>query len=80
MVEYVGIANDPLAQSVEHLTFNQGDRSSSLRWVTKKETLVNAEKSSIYKGFSYFHFLAVYGILGYFIAKKVVKKLSPFSP
>ena len=26
---------DPLAQVVEHLTFNQGVRSSSLRWVTK---------------------------------------------
>ena len=25
---------DPLAQTVEHLTFNQGVRSSSLRWVT----------------------------------------------
>ena len=32
----MGSANDPLAQSVEHLTFNQGVRSSSLRWVTKK--------------------------------------------
>ena len=43
MVEYIGIANDPLAQSVEHLTFNQGVRSSSLRWVTKKalETFVS---------------------------------------
>ena len=29
-------AYDPLAQSVEHLTFNQGVRGSSLRWVTKK--------------------------------------------
>ena len=28
-------AQDPLAQTVEHLTFNQGVRSSSLRWVTK---------------------------------------------
>ena len=28
---------DPLAQTVEHLTFNQGVRSSSLRWVTKSE-------------------------------------------
>ena len=36
MVKYIGSANDPLAQSVEHLTFNQGVRSSSLRWVTKK--------------------------------------------
>ena len=26
---------DPLAQSVEHLTFNQGVRSSNLRWITK---------------------------------------------
>ena len=25
---------DPLAQSAEHLTFNQGVRSSNLRWVT----------------------------------------------
>ena len=29
-------AHDPLAQVVEHLTFNQGVRSSSLRWVTNK--------------------------------------------
>ena len=43
MVKYIGSANDPLAQSVEHLTFNQGVRSSSLRWVTKKarETFVS---------------------------------------
>ena len=27
---------DPLAQLAEHLTFNQGVRSSSLRWVTRK--------------------------------------------
>ena len=27
---------DPLAQSVEHLTFNQGVRSSNLRWITSK--------------------------------------------
>ncbi len=27
--------HDPLAQSVEHLTFNQGVRSSILRWITK---------------------------------------------
>ena len=30
---------DPLAQSAEHLTFNQGVRSSSLRWVTIKAKL-----------------------------------------
>ena len=43
MVKYISSANDPLAQSVEHLTFNQGVRSSSLRWVTKKarETFVS---------------------------------------
>ena len=29
---------DPLAQSVEHLTFNQGVRSSNLRWITRKDT------------------------------------------
>ena len=28
---------DSLAQLVEHLTFNQGVRSSSLRWVTKQK-------------------------------------------
>ncbi len=27
---------DPLAQPAEHLTFNQGVRSSNLRWITKK--------------------------------------------
>ena len=27
--------SDPLAQSVEHLTFNQGVRGSNPRWVTK---------------------------------------------
>ena len=28
---------DPLAQLAEHLTFNQGVRSSNLRWVTKQK-------------------------------------------
>ena len=28
--------NDPLAQLAEHLTFNQGVRSSILRWLTKQ--------------------------------------------
>ena len=27
---------EPLAQSVEHLTFNQGVRGSNPRWLTKK--------------------------------------------
>ena len=39
---------DPLAQSVEHLTFNQGVRSSNLRWITKRKLL-------IYNGFRFFH-------------------------
>ena len=30
---------DPLAQLAEHLTFNQGVRSSNLRWVTSKALL-----------------------------------------
>ena len=34
--------HDPLAQSVEHLTFNQGVRGSSLRWVTKAKGYCNA--------------------------------------
>ena len=29
---------DPLAQSVEHLTFNQGVRSSNLRWITTEKS------------------------------------------
>ena len=28
--------NGPLAQVVEHVTFNHGVRSSSLRWITNK--------------------------------------------
>ena len=30
-------ASDPLAQAVEHLTFNQGVRGSIPRWVTNKQ-------------------------------------------
>ncbi len=30
---------DPLAQLAEHLTFNQGVRSSNLRWVTKTKSM-----------------------------------------
>ncbi len=29
--------DDPLAQKVEHMTFNHGVRSSTLRWVTNHE-------------------------------------------
>ena len=34
-IEKAQLIFDPLAQSVEHLTFNQGVRSSNLRWITK---------------------------------------------
>ncbi len=30
------VADDPLAQPVEHMTFNHGVRSSNLRWITKQ--------------------------------------------
>ncbi len=30
------VTNDPLAQMAEHMTFNHGVRSSTLRWVTKE--------------------------------------------
>ena len=33
----------PLAQTVEHLTFNQGVRSSNLRWTTKNSRSTAAE-------------------------------------
>ena len=44
---------DPLAQSAEHLTFNQGVRSSNLRWVTIKH--------SSKEGCFYFFVLKFYG-------------------
>ena len=38
MILYIGAfeksAYDPLAQMVEHMTFNHGVRSSTLRWIT----------------------------------------------
>ena len=40
---------DPLAQLAEHLTFNQGVRSSNLRWVTRKNPL----KCLYFKGFAF---------------------------
>ena len=33
----LSIFYDPLAQTVEHLTFNQGVRGSNPRWVTKRK-------------------------------------------
>ncbi len=32
----MALKEDPLAQMVEHMTFNHGVRSSTLRWVTKQ--------------------------------------------
>ena len=41
---------DPLAQPAEHLTFNQGVRSSNLRWVTKFSCRIhNGEVSEWFK-------------------------------
>ena len=58
MVLYIGSANtlDPLAQTVEHLTFNQGVRSSSLRWVTK--TKKNIDEVGVF-----FCFIQVAGLV-----------------
>ena len=42
----VGYENDPLAQMAEHMTFNHGVRSSTLRWVTKRN---KSEPVSIYE-------------------------------
>ncbi len=39
MLLYIGVLDAPLAQTVEHLTFNQGVRSSNLRWSTTQKTL-----------------------------------------
>ncbi len=37
MIIYLGVKKiAPLAQMVEHMTFNHGVRSSTLRWSTKK--------------------------------------------
>ena len=49
MILFFPLRDDPLAQPVEHLTFNQGVRSSNLRWVTKKiKIIVDKPKSAIY--------------------------------
>ena len=55
---------DPLAQSVEHLTFNQGVRSSNLRWITKREV----PKPLIYNSF---------GILILFMAEPRIFLIRP---
>ena len=53
---------DPLAQSVEHLTFNQGVRDSSSRWVTKREGIAFAVPSllTIHDGIEAFKLPASY--------------------
>ena len=35
---------DPLTQMVENLTFNQGGRSSSLRWITKYGSVIQLSR------------------------------------
>ena len=40
---------DPLAQVAEHLTFNQGVRSSNLRWVTNYTQGASGEVSEWFK-------------------------------
>ncbi len=45
---YFGERCDPLAQSVEHLTFNQGVRSSSLRWITKQNPELFCAPGSVF--------------------------------
>ena len=42
---------DPLAQLAEHLTFNQGVRSSNLRWVTSKALLRKQKGLILFYGF-----------------------------
>ena len=39
---------DPLAQLAEHLTFNQGVRSSNLRWVTKDRVCFRKRKQAFF--------------------------------
>ncbi len=36
---YRAAKNDPLAQAVEHMTFNHGVRGSIPRWITKEPTI-----------------------------------------
>ena len=38
---------DPLAQKVEHMTFNHGVRSSTLRWITKRNKSELFRKSKL---------------------------------
>ena len=39
---------EPLAQSVEHLTFNQGVRGSNPRWLTKKYAVQQIRCTAIF--------------------------------
>ena len=73
---------DPLAQLAEHLTFNQGVRSSNLRWITSKFPL----KSLIFgyfRGFfmpffNRYFFCGFYAILPYFTIKCIPKCIPLF--
>ena len=50
--------NDPLAQSVEHLTFNQGVPSSNLGWVTIKTFM-----KAVYNSFLFYNKLSNSGCI-----------------
>ena len=54
IIIHVPHKNDPLAQLAEHLTFNQGVRSSNLRWVT-----IVLEMRTLLRGS---HFLLVFAL------------------
>ena len=43
-------SHDPLAQAAEHLTFNQGVRSSNLRWVTNNYGCLAQKNSKRIRG------------------------------
>lgn len=51
IIIHVPHKNDPLAQLAEHLTFNQGVRSSNLRWVT-----IVLETRTLSRAFGFFIF------------------------
>ena len=45
--------HDPLAQLAEHLTFNQGVRSSNLRWITTSERTLLRSDFCLHKNLSH---------------------------
>ena len=67
---------DPLAQLAEHLTFNQGVRSSNLRWITSKFPLKSPILAILgdFLCFSQWTLLCeFYAILPYFTIKRTPK-------